>query len=84
MTDGYGNARVHRFSPDGKLIRSWGEPGTGPGQFNLPHDIWVHPDGRVLVADRENERIQIFDLDGEFMEQWTHLQRPAGLSSGTA
>ena len=80
VTDGYGNARVHHFSSSGELIRSWGEPGTQPGQFNLPHDVCIHPDGRLLVADRENERIQVFDLDGEFVEQWTDLQRPAGLA----
>jgi DNA-binding beta-propeller fold protein YncE len=76
VSDGYGNARVHQFSPDGELIRSWGEPGTGPGQFNLPHGIWVSPDGRVLVADRENDRIQVFSPDGEYLEQWTDVQRP--------
>ena len=64
---------------EGQLIQSWGEPGTGPGQFHLPHDIWVTTDGRVLVADRENDRIQIFGLDGEFIDQWTHLQCPTGL-----
>jgi hypothetical protein len=79
VSDGYGNARIHRFSADGKLIQSWGEPGTGPGEFNLPHDIWVTPDERVFVADRENDRIQIFSLTGEFIEQWTHVQRPTGL-----
>ncbi len=79
VSDGYGNARIHRFSTDGTLIQSWGEPGTGPGQFNLPHDIWVAPDERVFVADRENDRIQIFSLTGEFLEQWTHVQRPTGL-----
>jgi DNA-binding beta-propeller fold protein YncE len=76
VCDGYANARVHRFSTEGKLIQSWGEPGTGPGQFNLPHGIWVAPDGRVLVADRENERVQLFSPDGRFLEQWTDLQRP--------
>lgn len=79
VCDGYGNARVHRFTADGKLIQSWGEPGTGPGQFNLPHDIWVAPDGRVLVADRENDRIQFFSPTGQFLGQWTHVQRPTGL-----
>jgi hypothetical protein len=79
VSDGYGNARVHRFTADGKLIQSWGEPGTGPSQFNLPHDIWVLPDERVFVADRENDRIQIFSLTGKFIEQWTHVQRPTGL-----
>ncbi len=79
VSDGYGNARVHRFSADGKLIQSWGEPGTGPGQFNLPHDIWVTSDERVFVADRENDRIQIFGPTGKFLEQWTNIQRPTGL-----
>ncbi len=79
VCDGYGNARVHRFTADGKLIQSWGEPGTGPGQFNLPHDVWVSPDERLFVADRENDRIQIFSLDGKFLDQWTHVQRPTGL-----
>ncbi len=79
VCDGYGNARVHRFSFDGELIQSWGEPGNGPGQFYLPHDIWVSSDERVFVADRENDRIQIFGLTGEFIEEWTHVQRPTGL-----
>ncbi len=76
VCDGYGNARVHRFTADGKLIQSWGEPGTGPGQFMLPHGIWVLPDGRVLVTDRENDRLQIFSPSGEFLSEWTHVQRP--------
>jgi DNA-binding beta-propeller fold protein YncE len=76
VCDGYANARVHRFSPEGALLQSWGEPGTGPGQFNLPHGIWVAPDGRVLVADRENERVQLFSPDGRFLSQWTDVQRP--------
>jgi DNA-binding beta-propeller fold protein YncE len=79
VTDGYGNARVHRFSPDGQLLSSWGSPGTGPGQFHLPHYVCVSPDGRVFVADRENERIQIFTPEGEFLEAWDHLQRPAAM-----
>jgi len=79
VCDGYANARIHRFSADGTLIQSWGEPGTAPGQFNLPHDVWVAPDGRVFVADRENDRIQIFSPVGQFLEQWTHVQRPTGL-----
>ncbi len=76
VSDGYGNARVHRFSPTGELLQSWGEPGTGPGEFHLPHGIGVTPDSRVLVADRENDRIQVFDPDGRFLDQWTHVQRP--------
>ncbi len=76
VCDGYGNARIHRFTADGTLIRSWGEPGIGPGQFFLPHGICIAPDGRVFVADRENDRLQIFSPEGEFLDQWTHLQRP--------
>src|SRR5262245_33114621 len=76
VTDGYGNARVHRFSPDGKLLGSWGEPGAAPGQFNLPHGIAVDRDGLVYVADRENSRIQIFSPRGEFLTQWTDVARP--------
>jgi hypothetical protein len=79
VTDGYGNARVHRFSADGELLQSWGQPGTDPGRFNLPHGVWIATDGRVLVADRENDRIQIFSPDGEFIEQWTDVQRPTGI-----
>ena len=78
VTDGYGNARVHRFSSKGELVGSWGEPGTGPGQFMLPHGIAVHRDGRVFVADRENDRIQIFSPDGEFLGEWD-VQRPTQL-----
>lgn len=76
VSDGYGNARVHRFSPDGKLLYSWGEPGSGPGQFHLPHGVAVDQQGRVYVADRENSRIQIFSADGKYLSQWTDLARP--------
>jgi DNA-binding beta-propeller fold protein YncE len=70
VSDGYGNRRVHRFSPDGKLMMSWGKEGTGPGQFALPHGVFVDKQDRVLVADRENHRIQIFTPDGKFITQW--------------
>lgn len=79
VADGYGNARVHQFSPRGELLRSWGEPGTGPGQFHLPHGIWVAADGRVLVADRENDRIQFFSPDGEYLGEWTDVRRPCSI-----
>lgn len=79
VVDGYGNARVHHFTPNGKLIRSWGEPGTGPGQFHLPHAVFVARDGRVLVADRENDRIQFFSPEGDYLDQWTHVQRPTDI-----
>jgi DNA-binding beta-propeller fold protein YncE len=70
VSDGYNNTHVHRFSPDGKLIMSWGEKGEGEGQFALPHGIFVYKDGNVYVADRENHRIQIFTPDGKFINQW--------------
>src|ERR671935_567767 len=82
VSDGYGNARVHHFSPDGRLIRSWGEPGRGPGQFKISHGICVLPDGRVLVCDRENDRIQIFSDDGKFVGEWSDMRRPTHLVLG--
>lgn len=75
VTDGYGNARVHRFSADGRLLSSWGEPGDGPGQFHLPHGI-AFDDGVVYVADRENSRVQLFDAEGKYLGQWTDVARP--------
>jgi len=79
VSDGYGNCRVHRFSPTGERKRSWGVPGTGPGQFYLPHGIAVGADGRVFVCDRENDRIQIFSPEGEYLSEWTDTQRPTHL-----
>ena len=79
VSDGYGNARVHKFAPDGKLLMSWGEPGTDPGQFNIPHNICCDPDGWVYVADRENHRVQVFDGNGKYEAQWNNMHRPSGL-----
>jgi DNA-binding beta-propeller fold protein YncE len=79
ISDGYSNARVHKYSPDGKLLLSWGEPGTGPGQFNLVHNICCDDDGLVYVADRENHRVQVFDGQGKYQGQWNNLARPCGL-----
>jgi DNA-binding beta-propeller fold protein YncE len=76
VTDGYGNARVHVFTPAGKLLRSWGEPGSGPGQFHLPHGIAIDAQGRVYVADRENSRVQVFSSGGDFLAEWTDVVRP--------
>jgi DNA-binding beta-propeller fold protein YncE len=76
VSDGYGNARIHRFTADGKLVQSWGEPGDRPGEFNLPHSVWVHTDGRVFVCDRENDRVQIFDSTGQYLGVWTNVSRP--------
>ncbi len=79
VSDGYHNARVHKYSPDGKLLLSWGEPGTAPGQFNLVHNIACDDEGWVYVADRENHRVQVFDGDGKYHDQWNNLARPCGL-----
>jgi len=79
VSDGYGNCRVHQFSPRGQLKRSWGTPGRGPGEFYLPHGIAVAADGRVFVCDRENDRIQIFSPDGDYLEEWANTQRPTHL-----
>jgi DNA-binding beta-propeller fold protein YncE len=78
VTDGYGNSSVHRFSPEGRLIQSWGEPGTGPGQFNLPHGVWVDGE-RVYVADRQNNRVQIFNREGGYVDEWSDLLRPCDI-----
>ena len=71
VTDGYGNARVHKYAPDGTHLMSWGQPGTDPGQFNLPHGIWIDRHGRVMVCDRENDRVQVFDQQGTFLHTWS-------------
>lgn len=78
ITDGYGNARLHKFATDGTHLFSVGEPGTGPGQFRLPHGVWIDREGRVLVCDRENDRVQVFSQEGEFLSTWpTELIGPA-------
>ncbi|HEX8012265.1 MAG TPA: peptidyl-alpha-hydroxyglycine alpha-amidating lyase family protein [Casimicrobiaceae bacterium] len=79
VSDGYGNARIHKYAPNGKRLLSWGEPGAGPGEFNLPHNIACDADGWVYVADRENHRIQVFDGNGRFERQWHDLHRPSGM-----
>ena len=84
ISDGYRNARVHRFTSDGTLINSWGEPGkSGPNQMHLPHSLIVGDDGRVYVCDRENSRIQVFDEEGQFITMWTDMQRPLDISMDT-
>src|SRR5262250_198797 len=79
VSDGYGNARIHKYTPDGTLVSSWGEPGTDPGQFNIPHNICCDADGWVYVADRENHRVQVFDGQGRYQTQWNNMHRPSGL-----
>lgn len=80
VADGYGNARVHAFGPDGDLRDSWGGPGPDPGEFRLPHAITADEAGRLWVTDRENSRVQVFDADGRFREAWTDLIRPTDVA----
>ena len=76
VTDGYRNARVHRFTRDGRLVTSWGAPGQGPGEFHLPHSVATDPDGKLYVADRANKRIQIFSPEGTWLGEWTGMGGP--------
>ena len=79
VTDGHVNNRVVKFSGDGTFIKTWGQKGTGPGQFDLPHSIAIDSAGRVFVGDRNNERIQIFDQDGLFLEEWDQFGMVSGI-----
>jgi hypothetical protein len=74
---------VHRFSPDGDLISTWGESGTDPGQFNIVHNISIDSQGLLYVADRENHRIQVFNQDGEFQTQFVNMSRTAAIHIDT-
>lgn len=80
--DGHGgtsNARMLKFSPDGRLIKTWGTRGTAPGDFETPHGIAMDSQGRLFVADRGNNRVQIFDQDGNFLAEWKQFGRPSGI-----
>ena len=81
VSDGYGNSRIHKFDPNGKLIKSWGTPGSGPGEFSLPHNIVLTSDKKIIVADRENFRLQLFTTNGEFIDQW-HIHHPMSVAEG--
>jgi sugar lactone lactonase YvrE len=74
-----GNNRVVKLSKDGKFIKAFGKPGAGPGEFNAPHTIAIDSRGRLFVGDRNNNRIQIFDQDGKFLDQWKQFSRPSGI-----
>src|SRR6195952_5325637 len=76
VADGYGASQVHRFSADGELISTWGEPGAEPGQFTTPHGIWALADGRVAVTDRENNRVQVFSAEGVLLTVWPDFYHP--------
>ncbi len=82
IADGHGgnsNARVVKFSKDGKFIKTWGKKGTGPGEFETPHALAMDSRGRLFIGDRGNNRIQIFDQDGKFLEEWKQFGRPSGV-----
>ncbi len=83
VADGYGNCRVHKYSSSGTHMLSWGTPGkVNQGDFHLPHGIEVDSDGNVLVCDRENHRVQIFDQDGVFLTMWTGFRQPTDIVAG--
>ncbi len=84
VTDGHGkNDRVVKFSKDGRFIKTWGHHGTGPGEFDQPHDISIGgSQGHVFVADRSNSRVQIFDQDGNFIAAWKQFGRPSAVFVG--
>ncbi len=79
VSDGYGNGCVHKYDPNGKLIKTWGKPGTNPGEFNISHCVCCDPEGWVYVADRENHRVQVFNGDGKYETQWNNMHRPNGM-----
>lgn len=82
VADGHGgntNARIVKFTNDGKFIKTWGKKGSAPGEFDTPHALAMDSRGRLFVADRNNNRIQIFDQDGNFLDQWTQFSRPSGI-----
>ncbi len=81
VSDGYRNSHIHHFDRDGHLLRSWGGPGTDPGQFSLPHNISMFGDDGVIVADRENHRVQVFSLEGEFRTEW-HVHHAVAVTRG--
>jgi len=82
VADGHGretNARIVKFTKDGKFVKTWGKKGSAPGEFDTPHAIAMDSQGRLFVGDRNNNRIQIFDQDGNFIDQWMQFSRPSGI-----
>ncbi|HXI29340.1 MAG TPA: peptidyl-alpha-hydroxyglycine alpha-amidating lyase family protein [Vicinamibacterales bacterium] len=80
VTDGYGSARVAKYSRDGKFLQQWGTRGTGRGEFGLPHNLVIDSRGRVYVTDRDNQRVEVFDGNGAFLSQWTGTGGVSGLA----
>jgi DNA-binding beta-propeller fold protein YncE len=80
VTDGYGSARVVKYSRDGKFLLQWGKRGKGPGEFGLPHNLVIDAQGRVYVTDRDNQRIEVFDGNGTFLTEWTGTGGVSGLA----
>ena len=81
ISDGYGNARIHKYSPTGEHLLAWGEAGIDPGCFLIPHNLGLYA-GRLYVADREANRVQVFDPDGTLLDIWPNIHRPCGLTVG--
>jgi DNA-binding beta-propeller fold protein YncE len=82
VADGHGgktNARIVKFSKDGKFIKTWGKKGAGPGEIDIPHAVAMDSRGRLFLGDRQNNRIQIFDQDGNYLDQWSQFSRPTGV-----
>lgn len=79
VADGYANAHVHKYDPDGNYLGTWGESGTDVGQLNIVHNIDVDSDGYVYIGDRENHRVQIFDENGKYETQWVNMSRSAAV-----
>jgi DNA-binding beta-propeller fold protein YncE len=79
---GESNARIVKFTKDGKFIKAWGTTGSAVGDFSTPHAIALDSAGRLFVVDRGNRRIQIFDQDGKFLDAWYQFGRPSGLFIG--
>jgi DNA-binding beta-propeller fold protein YncE len=73
VSDGYGNARIVRFSADGRLLGEFAHRGNGPGEFQLPHNVVIDGRGRIYVADRDNERVEVFDAAGKYLSEWDHV-----------
>jgi DNA-binding beta-propeller fold protein YncE len=76
IADGYGNARIAKFDQNGKYIESWGSKGSEPGQFDAPHSIAADAQGKVYVADPGNKRVEVFDNNGVFKSQFSHVGAP--------